>query len=318
MLFEVLLQAYRTFRSRAIPSDYVLLCYTVIVLTLIVLFRENVPHWGGYAVAHVALVGLIIFTSVWGHGAMHGLRRFWRFWDVAFFIPALFWMNLRLVHLIQPEDADRLLIRWDQAIGGIELLQWTMTWSTPLTDEISKLVWASYFLLPLILGGTLYLARRDRDFEEVKLILVLGWILCYMLYFVFPAQGPLFFENELGLAEPSAGLTLAGPLQEMIDAGHGTMARDSFPSGHTMIAFLVLVLSLRHRLWKTSLLIVPLALGIIASTLTLRYHYVVDVVAGLILSIPVLWIGFIWYRRYAESRHGFPNPALSLRKEESA
>jgi hypothetical protein len=29
---------------------------------------------------------------------------------------------------------------------------------------------------------------------------------------------------------------------------------------------------------------------------TLRYHYVVDVLAGLALSIPALWIGTTWYQ----------------------
>jgi membrane-associated phospholipid phosphatase len=158
-------------------------------------------------------------------------------------------------------------------------------------------VWFSYFILPIILIGVLYHKRRRHDFEEAKAVLVLGWITCFVLYFVFPAQGPLHFP-ELGMEDPSSGIALGPGILALVDTAHGSIARDSFPSGHAMIAFLVLCLTVRYRLWRTGLVTIPLALGVIVSTLTLRYHYFVDVLAGLALSPPVLWIGTAWYRNH--------------------
>jgi membrane-associated phospholipid phosphatase len=57
---------------------------------------------------------------------------------------------------------------------------------------------------------------------------------------------------------------------------------DAFPSGHALIAMLVLVLSWRlHR--RVFWWLLPFATGLILATMYLRYHYVVDVLAAAIL-----------------------------------
>jgi membrane-associated phospholipid phosphatase len=66
--------------------------------------------------------------------------------------------------------------------------------------------------------------------------------------------------------------------------------RDAFPSGHTELSLLVVYLSHHYKL-KTRWIITALATLLIFSTVYLRYHYVVDVIAGFVCFFFVVWSG---------------------------
>ncbi len=56
--------------------------------------------------------------------------------------------------------------------------------------------------------------------------------------------------------------------------------RDCMPSGHTQIALTVLYLA--HRYEKVIFyLFFPIVCGLVLSTVYLRYHYVIDLIAGI-------------------------------------
>jgi membrane-associated phospholipid phosphatase len=160
-----------------------------------------------------------------------------------------------------------------------------------------KVAWVSYFFLPVVVGIVLYAKGNRKGFGEAKILLVLAWLLSFGFYYAMPAKGPLYFKHELGLTDPGDGVAIAGALKQVVSNLEGGEARDTFPSGHAMIAALVILVCLRQRLWKTAIAVIPLALAVIVSTMVLRYHYVIDVVVGLALCIPMAWLGVLWNGR---------------------
>ena len=81
---------------------------------------------------------------------------------------------------------------------------------------------------------------------------------------------------------------------------------DAFPSGHTAIAIIVLAMAARYqRRLFYPLLVITVSLMI--STVYLRYHYVIDVIAGVLLAVWCLGVTFWLYRE-----HGERSPALAL------
>jgi membrane-associated phospholipid phosphatase len=60
--------------------------------------------------------------------------------------------------------------------------------------------------------------------------------------------------------------------------------RDVFPSGHTMLTIISVVLAYRYRLRVRGFLLV-LGILLVIGTVYLRYHYVVDLLAGVILAV---------------------------------
>ena len=80
----------------------------------------------------------------------------------------------------------------------------------------------------------------------------------------------------------------------MLDRAEG-ITRDCFPSGHTELTLLVLYYARKfHR--KTFWWLLPLGTGVIISTVYLRYHYVVDVVAGALLTVAIVMMAKPLYR----------------------
>jgi membrane-associated phospholipid phosphatase len=75
--------------------------------------------------------------------------------------------------------------------------------------------------------------------------------------------------------------------------------RDVFPSMHVAISFVVWLYAYRNSK-KLFFILSPLILSLWLSTLYLRYHYLIDVVAGLILA-PLSYLLANWlFRRFGD------------------
>jgi membrane-associated phospholipid phosphatase len=76
---------------------------------------------------------------------------------------------------------------------------------------------------------------------------------------------------------------------------------DAFPSGHTMVTVFCLIVAYREsrKLYRAWL---PIAVLLIAATIYCRFHYVVDVIAGLGLAFVALPVG---ERLYDWIQNGF-------------
>jgi len=89
----------------------------------------------------------------------------------------------------------------------------------------------------------------------------------------------------------------AGFLHDLLLKMEGRIP-DAFPSGHALIAMIVLVLSWRlHR--RVFWWLLPFASGLILATMYLRYHYVVDVLAAALL-LPMCVVFGRWLQRRRE------------------
>ena len=76
--------------------------------------------------------------------------------------------------------------------------------------------------------------------------------------------------------------------------------RDVFPSGHTQITLLVMVLAFRYRS-RTRWFLLGIGSALIVATVYLRYHYVIDLLAGTLFAILTLQVASLldswWDRR---------------------
>jgi membrane-associated phospholipid phosphatase len=118
----------------------------------------------------------------------------------------------------------------------------------------------------------------------------------YVGYFLVPAAGPNI-HNVLGPLKPVPievmslyrfasdlpGVWLTGPLRSwMFDVE--LTKKDCFPSGHVAVAVVCWAIARRVDR-RFAPLFAVLAVGVTLSTVYLRYHYVVDVVAGAVLAV---------------------------------
>jgi len=294
-------------RAKAIlPMDWVALGYLGVVVVLVLGFRSRISGWPLLAAAHLAL-GLLILLLIQLHRRHQwGWMECPRLWYPMLLIPAIFKLNGILVPQVNPRDLDMELLSWDRAIFGDHPAAY-LTWlEAPWVTDVLRLCWMSYFILPFVVAVPFYLKRfcqvRERGpFLELVLALSTGWYVSYLGYFLTPAIGPGYYSGQVGAPPVFSGGTTTVMLDTLFHL-EGTRVRDICPSGHVIIAVLATWSAFRYRLvfrW----LLVPVVLGLVLGTVYLRYHYGVDVLAGLAISVAVILVIPRIHTRMMEDDH---------------
>ena len=183
---------------------------------------------------------------------------------------------------------DATLQHWDTALFG-DAPRWLMT-AQPAAWVTDVFMACYFFFFYYLVGGLLYYFLTDlKKFR----ICIVGFCTLYAMgyvgYTLMPAIGPI---EELG---PRSG----GWITEF---GGGIIASrtngvDVFPSIHMAASLFLLLFDWQHRRAHFWCVLGPV-IGLWISTVFLRYHYGVDLLAGIALALGCLWLT----RWYAQSR----------------
>lgn len=177
---------------------------------------------------------------------------------------------------------DDWLIKTDYLIFGAHPTVWTERLINPFLTAVLQLAYISYYFMPISLGITLIAKQRRAEFEKALFGIVLCFYLSYIGYLLVPAIGPRFTLNGIQTTGLEAGPFITWIQETLNSLEHNKT--DAFPSGHTAIALVTLYYSLTFREKMLSAVLLPAAFALIVSTVYLRYHYVVDVIAGIALA----------------------------------
>lgn len=208
-----------------------------------------------------------------------------RDWYVLPLILVIYLESNRLVPLVHPRDVDVMLIAWDRWLfAGHDPTVLLEGVTFPLLTEGLQLVYASFYFLPFSLCLFLYLRGDRYSFRICSTVIIFGFYLSFIGYYLFPAVGPRFTLNHLQ-SFPLSGVWIFFTIRDLLDVA-SNMARDCFPSGHTLVSFLTVVLSYRY-LRSYFILFLIWSVLLTVSTVYLRYHYAVDILAGAGLAAAV-------------------------------
>ena len=283
--------------SRVAAPDVITCGYLTIIGLLVTVFAERIPHWWWYPLTHLMLILALGIFLLKIPPRPTGWVLFIRWWYPALLIPPIFSELQSLVHPINPGDIDAQLIALDWALFGVHPTVWLERVTVPWLTEYMQLAYATFYFLPFALCAPLYRQGQFMAFRVSLCALLLTYYVSYLLYFVTPAMGPRFYLAEYQTL-PLVGLWLTAPLQAILDGLEG-IQRDAFPSGHTAIALIVLAMAARdqrHRFYP----LLGVTVSLVISTVYLRYHYVIDVIAGVILAAVCLGVTCWLYREQGE------------------
>jgi membrane-associated phospholipid phosphatase len=298
------LESTRTVRLN--PADKVAIAYLSIITVLILFSAERIDFWAVFCVAHLVLVGLILLiarvltvspvsgTTAPSNSLLLILGSFIRGWYPVLLIPITYKELTYLIPQIHPRDFDATLAAIDYRFLGVHPTVWLERFAWAPLTEVLQLTYSCYYFLPIVLGIVLW-RRQTPDFYFWVFAVVLGFYVSYLGYISVPATGPRFLA-EIAEAQtiPLTGIWLFTPVREMLDRAEG-ITRDCFPSGHTELTLLVLYYArMFHK--KVFWWLLPIGTGIIVSTVYLRYHYLIDVVAGALVAIVLIAIAKPLYR----------------------
>lgn len=216
-----------------------------------------------------------------------------------------------LVRLMHAETFDRQLAELDAFIFGVQPTLWLQRYTTPWLTDLLSIAYASYFLTPAILGGLLYVSGRIAEFRTFMLVVIVTMYLGFLGYVLVPAVGPIhFLSDQYDSPAQLSGLVFHRGAEALMNAWR-PIHRDCFPSLHTAVSTLTSLWAWRtrrlHRLGPVvATIYLPLNAALWFSTVYLRYHWVVDLVAGWLLAVVVAWaippVARRWYALHANVR----------------
>jgi membrane-associated phospholipid phosphatase len=219
------------------------------------------------------------------------------FYPIAF-IPVVYESLGPLIPAARGVVRDELLIAADRLLFGRDPTVWLERFVRPWLTDFFYISYVTYYFIAIVLGGVLW--SRDRAAgRRFIFTLTLCYFVSYAGYFLLPALGPRFAlaaEQRVTLETTPISRTIAGTLN---DLEHTRL--DVFPSGHTMIAVAVLLVAFR-RARDVFWFLLPVAVCLLVSTVYCRYHYVVDVLAGLVLAFGAVPLGDWIYDRSVNRR----------------
>jgi membrane-associated phospholipid phosphatase len=194
------------------------------------------------------------------------------------------------VRYVNTHDIHVYLSAIEEWIFGGQPVLWAEAYITPARTEFFNAFYANFYLVaPSVVLILWFNGRRD----EARTAL-LGIIVCfytgYVLYVLLPAAPPRLYYGSLGLFH----VTLrGGPITNFQEYLIGMMpnhaARAAFPSLHSAVSCLSLYYAWKYCRWYFPILLL-FVIVLLASTVYLRHHWVVDLLAGMLLVPWTVWL----------------------------
>lgn len=255
----------------------------LLVLTVTTLAtRPPNPHGSTLLVKYGSLA--LILTVLWWLDRRHiRIGRTLHALYPIIFVPVIFDSFADLLPWASPTLQDSRLIELDRALFGGDPTVWLERFIHPVLTELLTWAYTSYYFLPIVLLLTLYWQAKRSEFDRVLFGVVLCFYLSYVGYFLVPAIGPRFTLTHLQTVDLQ-GIFAADTIRDTLNYLE-RFKQDAFPSAHTAVVLVVLFYAwqfARGLFW----IFLPIVLALVFSTVYLRYHYVIDVLVGILLAIP--------------------------------
>ncbi len=263
--------------------DLLLVGWLAATVVLVLLFRGRIPNAGWVAAGH--LLALAVYLAAKSVAARNKLL-------LAVYLISPFLLGLGIFQamgLILPHlregTADATLAEWDVRLFGSDPTRWLEGRIGPGWAGLLQYCYLTYYVIFVVVAVAVWRRTRGRVFLSHSGAVIGCLLTTYLGYYLVPAYGPrthFVYDTPLPLEGAAAGIHRALDEWEYIKL-------DAFPSGHTALSVFNLLLLFRMKSFMRWYLVLPV-LGVIASTVVLRYHYAIDVVAGLLCTL--LW--FPW------------------------
>jgi membrane-associated phospholipid phosphatase len=279
----------RALIARCSPQDWVVFTY-LLVLNALLLLRIGEPGYLRSALEMGSLLGFFLFVVLPVRGnlvrdgfvaplayrvAIHGTVQTSYFFFVAY-LP-----------LINPGNLDRQLYALDLQLFGFEPSVVLERFISPFTSEWFAFFYFCYFFVLALHSIPIVLfERRERLLGEFTLGMLLVFCVGHLGYLCVPGFGPVRELEDYWTKQFPSGLWVNTVLETVKSGG---AQKDIFPSLHTAAPTFISLFSFRNRkhlpFSRTWPVVAFFTVNIIVATMFLRWHWLIDVVVGILLAL---------------------------------
>jgi hypothetical protein len=277
-----------------------------VVVAAVRLPSAGTPLLGLFLVQVGLLVGFLLCVRWWSRREQRPIVSFLRPAVTASIVFTCYTTLGLLGVAAMPYLADSALSRADTALCGVDPSLWLQRFLTPGRVEFFSFVYGAfipYVYLSIVLGC---LGRPPLERDQFLTGWVFTYAISYLGYLFLPGHGPVVYhaadyavalEGSFFYDLVVRGVAASGGLQGV------------FPSLHVGASVYLCLFDLQTNRLR-GLTYLPLVLLIYAATLVLRYHYVVDLIAGTLIPAACIPLGRRAFLRWARARQAAHLPAL--------
>lgn len=270
-------------------ADLLSLSFIGLLSILTVFFIPSIASWGKLLTTYYLLAAAITALALYRKRTALVKSGFYLHAILTVITILMIFNSLGdLIPGIWSSTFDDVLIKIDHALFGVHPTVWMERIISPGLTALLQCAYISYYFIPLSLGVVLIAKGKHDEFEEALFGIVLCFYLSYIGYLLVPAVGPRFTLDHIQTTDLQAGPFIQ-EIQSVLN-GLEHNKTDAFPSGHTAVALMTLYYAWKKKEKALSAVLLPIVLGLIISTVYLRYHYGVDVLAGIALTILTIYL----------------------------
>jgi membrane-associated phospholipid phosphatase len=264
--------------AAVLPHEWVF--GTFLLVTGVRLFASGAAR--GWSFVFFASLAAAIGMVAWAERSPTPWR--WRVRLSSYFVVmgVAFYAMRAGVPLLGNPRVDTLLLQWDrELLGETPAVAWE-GWLYPWLEDLAMAGYLFFFYY-LLAGPGYYCIRSIPVFRKCIVGLFTLYGLAFMGYTVFPAGGP---HLSMTFHTPLHGPWLLDWALDAVDRGSNTV--DVFPSVHLAASLYLLLFDWHHgrrRFWWA---LVP-CMVLWWSTMYLRFHYFVDLLAGAVVALIGWW-----------------------------
>jgi hypothetical protein len=209
-----------------------------------------------------------------------------------------------LLPVVNPTSLDAELSYIDEHILHFEPSLFLDRFVTPAVTEWFAFFYFGYFaLLAVHVLPMVFFSRRMRLTAEFALGMITVYATAHTIYMLVPGYGPVRFLADRYQHPLPSGFWLDAVLNAVQSGG---AQKDIFPSLHTAGPVFTSLFSFRHRdKWPfkyTWPFVAFFSANIVIATMFLRWHYLIDVLAGIALSAGAFFLAGVISRREIDYR----------------
>jgi membrane-associated phospholipid phosphatase len=201
------------------------------------------------------------------------------------------------------KDIDKFLIAADQWVCGCQpSTLFSESWAPAAWfNELMNFAYMSFYLA-LVFVHLYFLKVKTEKAFFACFVLLSSFLLFYMFYIFFPAEGPQFYI----CSHPSAAIPNYGPMRDLLMWLQSTGERPTgaIPSSHIGLMVTYMILFWYHAR-KLFYWILPFSILLALSTVYIKAHYVIDVITGAALAFPFYFYSVWLWQRF--NRHLQPS-----------
>lgn len=282
----------------------------IIITSLFILFTR----YGTHTSFSLLKARLIISCLIIGLAYLNCCLDWWiiRILRVAFLLSLLsYWYP-------ETYEVNRVLLNYDYVLASVEqyifgfqpALVFSQYFPQRWFSEIMNMGYFSYYFL--IVGASIYFFfKNPKYFGLFFYTLLFSFYTYYLVYIMFPTAGPQYYYLAIGVdnilkadfhnighyfnshLELLPNTSKPGFFYNLVERSQtlGERPTAAFPSSHVGISTVIMIMILRYKRYLFFALIVPIYIALVASTVYIQAHYLIDAIIGFVSGIALCYMG---------------------------